>query len=53
MKSSEMTGVKYKQVLLLIEEKLEVVQMLKASSQKVIAEKFGVGKKHCGGHKEE
>ena len=39
-----MAGVKRKRVLLSIEEKLEVVQMLMTSPQKVIAEKFGVGK---------
>ena len=42
--SGEMAGVKRKHVVLSIEEKLEVVQMLKTSSQKVIAEKFGVRK---------
>ena len=42
--SSKMAGVKRKHVILLIEEKLEVIQMLKTSSQKVIAEKFGVRK---------
>ena len=41
--SGEMAGVKCKRVVLSI-EKLEVVQMLKMSSQKVIALKFGVRK---------
>ena len=40
-KSSKMAGVKC--VVLSIKEKLEVVHMLKTSSHKVIAEKFGVG----------
>ena len=42
--SGEMAGIKLKCVVLSIEEKLEVVQMLKTSSQTVIAEKFRVGK---------
>ena len=37
-------GVKRKCVVLLIEDKLKVIDMLKTSSQKVVAERFGVGK---------
>ena len=42
-KLSEMAGIRYKHVLLLI-EKLEVIQTLKRSSHKVLAETLGVGK---------
>ena len=39
-----MAGIKRKCVVLSITQKLEIVEMLKTSSQTVITEKFGVGK---------
>ena len=44
VENGKMAGVKRKRLVLSIDQKLEIVEMLKTSLQKVVAEKFGVGK---------